>query len=133
MTKTKLSPNRVHASATTTCPMSCERDGRAKEDAEMTTYRVTTSDGRDGSEHATQEAAEAEIAQMMGWEECVCSDSFTVGSCEGKRGSVYGVECFASQEECEACQDGDAYAPRIIIIKGDEAWAMGRVDEEEYA
>jgi hypothetical protein len=91
-----------------------------------TTYRTSYSNGRSSTEHATMTEAETAVREAMGWESIATSDSFAIGSCEGKRGSVYGVECYSSDEECDAAVDGNPHAPRILIIEGDEAWAMGR-------
>ena len=94
----------------------------------MTTiYRTTYANGRSSAEHATMAEAEAAIREAMGWDDVVTSDQFAIGSSEGQRGSVYGVECYPTDEECDAAVDGDPQAPRILIVSGDEAWAMGRV------
>lgn len=93
----------------------------------MTTiYRTAYADGRSSTDHETMTAAQDAIIEAMGWRTVVISDAFAVGSQEGKRGSVYGVECYPTSEECDAAVDGDPSAPRILIVSGDEAWAMGR-------
>jgi hypothetical protein len=97
-----------------------------------TTYRVTMQ-GRSTITYPTLEAACNEVAERMGWDECVLSDAFAVGSCEGARGSVYGYECYESEADLEAHQDGNGHAPRILRVRGDEAWAMGQGDSEDRA
>lgn len=94
-----------------------------------TIYRITFTNGSgaEGREYDSRDEAELAVMAAMGWSSITCSESFAVGSCEGKRGSVYGVECYETREECDAATDGNPHAPRIIIIRGDEAFAMGRV------
>lgn len=84
-----------------------------------TTYRY------DGSDYSTLDAAAEAVRGARGWDEVVTSESYALGMQEGKRGSVYGVSCYESQEACDADETG-AHAPRILVVRGDEAWAMGR-------
>jgi hypothetical protein len=96
----------------------------------LTRFRVVWTDGSSPSEHETLEAATEAVRTRCGWEQIVLSDSFAVGQTEGSRGSVYGYECYESDEALAAHPDGDAFAPRILRIRGDEAWAMGCDDDE---
>lgn len=89
-----------------------------------TTYRVVMQ-GRPEISYTTLEGASDEVAKRMGWEECILSDVFAAGSREGSRGSVYGYECYETEVDLEAHPDGDGRAPRILRVRGDEAWAMG--------
>jgi hypothetical protein len=93
-----------------------------------TIYRIERADGGSvpRAHYETLEAATDALQGLMGWDEVVLSDSFAVGQAEGSRGSVYGYECYESEEALEAHPCGDGDAPRILSIRGDEAWAMGR-------
>lgn len=88
-------------------------------------YRVIWSDGTRASEHSSLADASDAIRTRNGWDAIALSESFAVGQCEGARGSVYGQECFCSAQDLEAHPDGAPFAPRILTICGDEAWAMG--------
>jgi len=93
----------------------------------MTTYRTSYSTGRNSTEHYNMRDAEIALRNAMGWDDIATSSAiFALGMQEGQRGSIYGVECYPSDEACDAADDGDPQAPRILIIEGDEAWAMGR-------
>lgn len=91
-------------------------------------YRIQTSDSRavNGAEYDTQDDAEQALAFAFGWSGIATSSEFAVGTREGARGSVYGVECYETQEACDAAMDGERHAPRILRIRGDESWALGR-------
>jgi hypothetical protein len=86
----------------------------------------------DDVDHMSLMLAVSAVRKDRGWsvETCdvVLSEPYAVGVQEGGRGSVYGVSCYETQEACDADETG-AHAPRILVISGDEAWAMGRDDD----
>lgn len=88
-----------------------------------TTYRY------DGIDHMSLMLAASAVRKDRGWDidtsDVVLSEPYAVGSQEGARGSVYGISCYETQEACDTDETG-AFAPRILVIKGDEEWAMGR-------
>lgn len=89
-------------------------------------YKITTTtpQGNRGP-FTTLTDAKMMLAELMGWETIVLGDSYHIGMREGARGSVYAHSAYETQEECDADSEG-AHAPRILIVTGDEAWAMGK-------
>jgi len=69
----------------------------------MTTYRTSYSTGLNSTEHYDMRDAEIALRNAMGWDDIATSSAiFALGMQEGQRGSIYGVECYPSDEACDA-------------------------------
>lgn len=82
----------------------------------MNKYKISTSDGRrrDQTEYETQEDAAEALRMTMGWDKIVLSGRYTVGTGSDDL-EQDAVSAYATQEECDADQEG-AHAPRITRI-----------------
>lgn len=75
-------------------------------------YRIENSNGLTGGAwsqtYETREEAGEALRQAMGWTGLVFSPAFTASE------SSTGYEAYETQAECDALDDGDPYAPRVI-------------------
>lgn len=76
-------------------------------------FRLTFTNGTPDETFETEAAAEAAVAELYGWAECITSDYFTVMVGEG---TASARACYETQEECDEDADGGAYPPRIIEV-----------------
>lgn len=80
-------------------------------------YKITNTEGRRGRGWCDLFGSQAEgiheIGTLMGWEEPVASEPFTVTDGDGREVRAWCV--YSSQEECDADGEG-ADAPRVVEV-----------------